>query len=274
MKIDMTKIRLLCSSKEVCVYGFVDEWVNFVEADISCGPPSSCDDSMELRKASEILGCGSGRKYVATLRGDSMIDAGITENSYVVIDLDRTAEVDDIVLAEVDGEYTLKYLAKSSSGNYWFKPGNAKYKPIRVNPETCFIRGVATKIINDVTPPKRSAQCLIEELECMEDNAMPCVHVAPDLPEWASTRRARALLDIAVEERLLNKSYQPLDDVSLWMLGGLAERIGDVLGLENKWVCFADFWRRNKESLRTKWAEGRDLNKGAQFRRKVLARMK
>jgi hypothetical protein len=44
--------------------------------------------------------------------GDSMIEAGIHTGDIVIVDKGMNAKVDDIVVAEVDREFTLKYLKK------------------------------------------------------------------------------------------------------------------------------------------------------------------
>lgn len=58
--------------------------------------------------------------------GDSMIEAGINTGDIVIVDKGKHAKVDDIVVAEVDQEYTLKYLKKDSKGNY-LHAANPKY---------------------------------------------------------------------------------------------------------------------------------------------------
>jgi len=57
---------------------------------------------------------------------DSMIEAGINTGDIVVVDMGMSAKVDDIVVAEIDQEFTLKYLKRDSKGNY-LHAGNSKY---------------------------------------------------------------------------------------------------------------------------------------------------
>jgi repressor LexA len=64
------------------------------------------------------------------VRGDSMIDAQIAEGDYVVIERRSFANPGDIVLARVDGEFTLKYLARDKEG-FFLEPANPAYDPIR-----------------------------------------------------------------------------------------------------------------------------------------------
>ncbi len=64
------------------------------------------------------------------VRGDSMIDAGIHEGDFVVIERRGAAHPGDIVLAYVDGEFTLKTLARDRQG-FLLEPANPAYAPIR-----------------------------------------------------------------------------------------------------------------------------------------------
>ncbi len=64
------------------------------------------------------------------VRGDSMTDAGIHEGDKVVVDRKATPQLGNIVVAVVDGEYTVKYLDKTKDGKILLQPGNPKYEPI------------------------------------------------------------------------------------------------------------------------------------------------
>jgi len=64
------------------------------------------------------------------VRGDSMIDAGIHEGDKVIVECGASVNIGDIVVAIVDGDYTVKYYDKSKNGQIILQPGNAKYDPI------------------------------------------------------------------------------------------------------------------------------------------------
>lgn len=67
---------------------------------------------------------------VFKVKGDSMIDAAIQDGDFVVIERRTTARIGEIVLAMVDDEFTLKYLAQDAAG-YYLEAANAAYGPIR-----------------------------------------------------------------------------------------------------------------------------------------------
>jgi SOS-response transcriptional repressor LexA len=63
------------------------------------------------------------------VKGDSMIDAGIQEGDMVIVEKTGSPKVGTIVVAEIDGEWTMKYLRKHGN-KYYLEPANKKYKPI------------------------------------------------------------------------------------------------------------------------------------------------
>ena len=65
-----------------------------------------------------------------TVKGDSMINAGIVEGDKVIVDRSLTASNKDIVVAVVDGEYTIKRFIKTR-GRVELHPENPSYSPIK-----------------------------------------------------------------------------------------------------------------------------------------------
>jgi SOS regulatory protein LexA len=68
--------------------------------------------------------------YLLEVKGDSMIEAGICEGDLVVAEK-RTGEpkIGDIVIAEVDGGWTMKYYRKKA-GKVYLEPANKDFKNI------------------------------------------------------------------------------------------------------------------------------------------------
>jgi len=73
---------------------------------------------------------GSGRCFALKVRGDSMTGSGIFEGDTVIVRQQPGAEHNDIVVAMVDGEATVKKLFKKS-GEVFLQATNPRYKPIR-----------------------------------------------------------------------------------------------------------------------------------------------
>lgn len=70
------------------------------------------------------------RTELLTVDGDSMIDAGLMPGDTLVVKKSAPTNLGDIVVAVVDGEFTVKYLEKDKSG-FYLKPANKKHKSIR-----------------------------------------------------------------------------------------------------------------------------------------------
>ncbi len=64
------------------------------------------------------------------VKGDSMLDAGIFEGDLVVVEQQPAANIGDIVVAIVDDEFTIKYLAREK-GQFMLRPANKAYPVIR-----------------------------------------------------------------------------------------------------------------------------------------------
>ena len=83
--------------------------------------------------------------YILKVTGDSMIEAGIQPGDMVIVERTATPRVGDIVIAEVDGEWTIKYLQKRGD-TYYLVPANSKYKPI-VATESLKIAAVVKAVV-------------------------------------------------------------------------------------------------------------------------------
>ena len=68
--------------------------------------------------------------YMLTVRGDSMIDAGILPGDVVLVEKGPRPKQNDIVVARVDDEWTLKYYVRDAAG-VRLEPANRKYKFLR-----------------------------------------------------------------------------------------------------------------------------------------------
>lgn len=67
--------------------------------------------------------------FMLRVKGDSMKDAGILDGDMVIVERTSTPKVGQIVVADVDGTYTLKYLRKNSSG-FFLEAANKAFDPI------------------------------------------------------------------------------------------------------------------------------------------------
>lgn len=73
--------------------------------------------------------------FYGRVEGDSMIEAGINDGDIAVIDKSREPKNGSIVVAYINNEFTIKYLdtTHKEEGYIELRPGNSKYKPIRID---------------------------------------------------------------------------------------------------------------------------------------------
>ena len=70
------------------------------------------------------------RTVLLTVKEDSMVEAGLMPGDTVVVKKGAPTKPGDVVVAIVDNEFTVKYLALDRRG-FFLKPGNRAYTPIR-----------------------------------------------------------------------------------------------------------------------------------------------
>ena len=98
---------------------------------VKAGFASIMDDKIEKRiSMDDVLEINSPSTFVFKVSGDSMCEIGILDGDYVIVKKTPNANVDDIVLAIVDNEFTLKTYKKDAQGVY-LKPENKDYPIIR-----------------------------------------------------------------------------------------------------------------------------------------------
>jgi SOS regulatory protein LexA len=93
-------------------------------------PSPAADTSLDTLSIDEYLVHSPSKTVLIKVQGDSMIDAGIHPGDVVVVEKQRTAKVGDIVVAIVEGEFTLKTLAHER-GRAVLQPANKAFRVIR-----------------------------------------------------------------------------------------------------------------------------------------------
>jgi repressor LexA len=109
---------------------------------IAAGGPILAEQAVEsvFPLPREIV--GEGTLFLLNVKGDSMIEAAITDGDWVVVRQQPVAEQGEIVAAMIDGEATVKTF-KRTDGQVWLMPANPAYEPIDGNEATILGRVVA-----------------------------------------------------------------------------------------------------------------------------------
>ncbi len=125
------------SASEIPVLGLVEAGI----------PTLSEEHVLETLDIRDYLVSEPHSTYLLEVKGDSMIDAGIQEGDLVVAERRNTARDGDIVIAEIDGGWTMKYYRIGPKGVY-LEPANRDYDNIYPTYDlkiSAIVRGVIRK---------------------------------------------------------------------------------------------------------------------------------
>lgn len=113
---------------------------------VEAGFPSPAEEElMDTISLDRFLVNNPDSTFILRVSGDSMSGAGILPGDMVLVDRTLPPKNGDIVIAQVDGEWTMKFLRKKGE-SIILVPANEKYKPIRPKRELN-IAGVVTAVI-------------------------------------------------------------------------------------------------------------------------------
>ena len=94
---------------------------------VSAGFPSPADDYTEENiDLNEHLISNPFSTFFLRVKGESMINAGIKDNDLVIVDKSLTAKPGNIIIAMIDGEFTIKRLSIKNNELY-LKAENHNY---------------------------------------------------------------------------------------------------------------------------------------------------
>lgn len=116
---------------------------------VSAGFPSPAEDYIERKlDLNELLIQNPSATFFVRVNGDSMTGAGINHDNILIVDRSLEPISGKIVIAIVNGEFTVKRLVKKGDF-YKLVAENPNYPPIDVSEESsCEIWGVVTSSIN------------------------------------------------------------------------------------------------------------------------------
>ncbi len=113
---------------------------------VQAGWPSPAEEELvDTLSLDDYLVRNRAQSFLIKVTGDSMIDAGIRPDDLVIVERGRSPQDGDIVIAQVDGEWTLKYYQKRGSG-VRLVPANPKY-PVITPKQELKIGGVVVSCI-------------------------------------------------------------------------------------------------------------------------------
>ena len=109
-----------------------------VSGSVVAGFPSPAEQYLEPPlDLNELLVKRPAATYFVRVQGDSMIDAGINNGDLLVVDRSLRPADGDVIIASVDGDFTVKTLrvGKREEGKgkreVWLEPANPKFSVIK-----------------------------------------------------------------------------------------------------------------------------------------------
>jgi repressor LexA len=97
---------------------------------VEAGFPSPAEEELgDTLDLDEFLIRNKEATYMLKVTGDSMIEAGLMPGDLVLVERRADAKDGDIVIAQIDQGWTMKYFRKRGR-KIWLEPANKKYQPI------------------------------------------------------------------------------------------------------------------------------------------------
>jgi len=121
---------------------------------VQAGFPSPADDHIEQAlNLQDLLVNDSACSFFVWVEGESMIGVGIHPGDMMVVDRSIEASHGDVVIAFINGEYTVKRLCKQQ-GRIELRPENPAFEPIVIaEGDELIIWGVVTTSLRMLRKP-------------------------------------------------------------------------------------------------------------------------
>lgn len=131
-------------------------WISCTESSVPAGFPSPAEDfgQATLNISSQLIQHPQATFYMR-VRGDSMVLAGINDGDYVIVDRAVKPSPGHVVVAVVEGEFTLKYLRRRAD-KFFLEAANPTFPPIHPKEGAVLeVWGVATNCIHPLPGASR-----------------------------------------------------------------------------------------------------------------------
>ncbi len=113
---------------------------------VEAGWPSPAEEEMvDTISLDDWLIENKEASFMLKVTGESMLEAGIHPGDVVILNRNRTPKHGDVVVAEIDEEWTIKYYEKYR-GAVLLRPANKKFKVLKPR-EELRVAGVVTSVI-------------------------------------------------------------------------------------------------------------------------------
>lgn len=128
-----------------------EKLIKLMNSPVKAGFPNPVEDAHGMAlDLNELVVKHPVSTFYLRVEGDSMTGAGIQHGDIVAVDKSLEPKTGDIVVAAVDGDFTLKHLKKEGQ-KAWLVAANPDYPPIALHEATdATIWGVVTFMVRKV----------------------------------------------------------------------------------------------------------------------------
>lgn len=154
-------------------------------------------------------------ELLVKVKGDSMVDREIYDGDYAKLEVDRSPKSNDIVIAAIGNEVTLKVFFEDENGIRWLVPQNKarrdKYKPIMLDgrSENVMICGVVCDVLRHL--PRVSNRDIASELITAKEE----MDVVVDIPQCRISSMIKSLAKKIKIGRLWYAVFRKMVDLIL-----------------------------------------------------------
>jgi len=123
--------------------------IKLAEPTVAAGFPSPADDFIEMEiNLQDYIVKNKEATFCVKVEGTSMTKAGINSGDIMIVDRSLHPKHNDIVLAVIDGEFTVKRIAVNDDSLY-LVPENDTFSPMKITESMNFqVWGIITHIIH------------------------------------------------------------------------------------------------------------------------------
>ncbi len=118
---------------------------------VAAGQPIEAIEAQEAITVPEDF-IGRGNTFCLRVKGESMVEDGIRDGDYIIVEGRETADNGDTVVALLGNEATVKRYYREADGHIRLQPANSTMEPIYVNGDGLQIRGVVVGLMRRYRP--------------------------------------------------------------------------------------------------------------------------
>ncbi|MCA8830472.1 translesion error-prone DNA polymerase V autoproteolytic subunit [Hymenobacter pini] len=136
-------------------------WLTFFDSCVPAGFPSPAEDHRGMKlDLNKLLLPNPDSSYLVRVMGDSMTggESGIRDGALLAVDCQLRADHNDVVIAVVEGQFTVKRLVKRAGDRWFLVPDNPCFPELAIDePDLFSVWGVVTHVVTETRRSRLSS---------------------------------------------------------------------------------------------------------------------